>query len=103
MAKTPPSSPNCNPHAERFIRSVREECTNRLPIYDRGHAQRILHDYAHHFNEHRPHQGRQQLAPLGPQGPPPASSSDQTPASCHRPHQRVPPGQLTPDETPAHR
>ncbi|MGP3945882.1 integrase core domain-containing protein [Streptomyces sp. 6N106] len=64
MAKAPPRSPNCNPHAERFIRSVREECTNRLLIYDRGHAQRILHDYAHHFNEHRPHQDRQQLAPL---------------------------------------
>ncbi|MDD1063445.1 transposase [Streptomyces cocklensis] len=64
VAKTPPRSPNCNPHAERFIRSVREECTNRLLIYDRGHAQKILHEYAHHFNEHRPHQGRQQLAPL---------------------------------------
>ncbi|MYU17902.1 transposase [Streptomyces sp. SID8361] len=64
VAKAPPRSPNCNPHAERFIRSVREECANRLLIYDRGHAQRILHDYAHHFNEHRPHQGRQQLAPL---------------------------------------
>ncbi|WP_246212245.1 transposase [Streptomyces abyssomicinicus] len=64
MTKTPPRSPNCNPHAERFIRSVRQECTNRLLIYGRGHAEKILHAYAQQFNEQRPHQGRGQLAPL---------------------------------------
>ena len=64
IAKIPPRSPNCNPHAERFVRSVREECTNRLLLFDRGHAEKILHDYARHFNSHRPHQGRNQLAPL---------------------------------------
>ncbi|MBB2747038.1 UNVERIFIED_ORG: hypothetical protein FHR35_006917 [Microbispora rosea subsp. rosea] len=44
--------------------SVREECTDRLLIFDRGHAEKILHDYARHFSGHRPHQGRNQLAPL---------------------------------------
>ncbi|MDF2261569.1 integrase core domain-containing protein [Streptantibioticus ferralitis] len=63
-AKIPPRSPNCNPHAERFIRSVREECTNRLPIFDCGHAEKILHDYARHFNGHRPHRALNQLAPM---------------------------------------
>ncbi|MGW3353488.1 integrase core domain-containing protein [Nonomuraea rubra] len=62
--RSPPRSPNCNPHAERFIRSVREECTDRILLFDRGHGERILHSYARHFNQHRPHQGRQQLAPL---------------------------------------
>jgi putative transposase len=63
VAKIPPRSPNCNPHAERFIRSARQECTDRVLLFDRGHAEKILHDYAHHFNSHRPHQGRNQLAP----------------------------------------
>lgn len=63
VVKIPPRSPNCNPHAEGFIRSAREECTNRILLFDRGHAEKILHDYADHFNSHRPHQGRDQLAP----------------------------------------
>jgi transposase InsO family protein len=64
VAKIPPRSPNSNPHAERFIRSVREECTDRLLLFDRGHAEKILQDYVRHFNGHRPHRARQQLAPL---------------------------------------
>jgi putative transposase len=63
VAKIPPRSPNCNPHAERFVRSVREECTNRILLFGRSHAEKILHDYARHFNDNRPHQGRNQLAP----------------------------------------
>ncbi|MGW1797466.1 integrase core domain-containing protein [Streptomyces sp. NPDC001984] len=64
VTKIPPRSPNCNPHAERFVRSAREECTDRLLIFDRGHAEKVVNDYARHFNRHRPHQGRGQLAPL---------------------------------------
>lgn len=64
VTKIPSRSPNCNPHAERFIRSVREECTDRVLLFNRGHAERALHDYARHFNTHWPHQGRSQLAPL---------------------------------------
>ncbi|MGY0063925.1 integrase core domain-containing protein [Streptomyces sp. LZ34] len=63
VAKIPPRSPNCNPHAERFIRSARQECTDRLLLFGRSHAEKILRDYAGHFISHRPHQGRDQLAP----------------------------------------
>ncbi|MCX4460400.1 integrase core domain-containing protein [Streptomyces sp. NBC_01728] len=53
--KIPPRSPHCNPHAQRFVRSAREECTDRLLIFDRSHAEKILNDYARHFNRHWPH------------------------------------------------
>jgi hypothetical protein len=46
VVKIPARSPNCNPHAERFVRSVRQECLDRLLVYDRGHAETILRGYA---------------------------------------------------------
>ncbi|MCX4458282.1 transposase [Streptomyces sp. NBC_01340] len=55
MAEIPPRSPNFNPHTERFVRSAREEYTNRILIFDRGYAEKIHHNYARHFNQHRPH------------------------------------------------
>jgi putative transposase len=64
VAKIPPRSADCNAHAECFVRSVREECTDRMLIFNRGHAEKLLHDYVRHFNRHRPHRGRGQLAPL---------------------------------------
>ncbi|MGW7005523.1 integrase core domain-containing protein [Streptomyces sp. NPDC054933] len=90
VAKIPPRSPNGNPHAERFVRSVREECTDHLLLLDRGHAETILRDYARHFNDHRPHQGRSQLAPNDDPTVPPASNANQTPSDDQRAHQRVP-------------
>ncbi|WP_406429116.1 integrase core domain-containing protein [Streptomyces sp. NBC_00147] len=61
--RDPPRSPNSNPHTEGFIRSVGEECTARLLLFDRGHAGKILDGYARHFNRHRPHQERNNLSP----------------------------------------
>jgi putative transposase len=30
---TPPSSPNCNAYAERFVRSIKEECQGRMIFF----------------------------------------------------------------------
>jgi transposase InsO family protein len=45
------------------VRSVRQECTDHLLLYNERHAYQVLTDYVRHFNEHRAHQSLKQRPP----------------------------------------
>ena len=55
--RLPPKSPNLNAYAERFVRSIKEECLNRVVPLGEGHLRLIVHEYVEHYHRERNHQG----------------------------------------------
>jgi putative transposase len=58
VVKIPPRSPSANAYAERRVRTVRAEVTDRMLIAGPRHLHTVLDKYAAHYNQHRPHRAR---------------------------------------------
>jgi len=58
VVKIPPRSPRTNAYAERWVRTVRAEVTDRMLIAGSRHLRAVLDEYAAHYNSHRPHRAR---------------------------------------------
>src|SRR5580765_6670919 len=57
----PPGSPNLNAFAERWVRSVKDECLSRLILFGERALKRALHHYEMHYHQERNHQGKDNL------------------------------------------
>jgi putative transposase len=57
VIRTPFRAPNCNAHAERFVRSIKEECLNRVIPLGERHFRRTLAEFVVHYHRERNHQG----------------------------------------------
>ncbi len=75
IIRTPWRAPKANAYAERFIRTVRTECLDRLLIVGERHLRRVLETYADHYNNQRPHRGRDLRPPNGPPAIVPVSAA----------------------------
>jgi transposase InsO family protein len=53
----PPKSPNLNAYLERFMRSLKSECLNRMIFFGRGSLERTLNEFGAHYHRERNHQG----------------------------------------------
>ena len=57
----PPRSPNLNAHAERWVRSVKDECLSKLILFGEPALRTALRAYTEHFHGERNHQGKDNL------------------------------------------
>jgi len=57
VVQTPFQAPNANAYAERFVRSIKDECLNRVIPFGERHLRRSLAEYVEHYHRERNHQG----------------------------------------------
>lgn len=55
VIRTPMRAPQANAIAERWVRTVRSECLDRILTLSRGRLEATLRAYIAHYNGHRPH------------------------------------------------
>jgi putative transposase len=62
--KLPPRSPNLNAFAERWVRSVKDECLDQLILFGERSLHHALKEYLSHFLHERNHQGLENVIPF---------------------------------------
>jgi putative transposase len=55
--KLPPRSPNLNTHAERFVRTIKESCWERIILFGEGSLRKAIQEFVVHYHRERNHQG----------------------------------------------
>jgi putative transposase len=71
VIRLPPRSPNLNAYAERFVRSIKEECLSRMIFFGKASLRHAITQYMAHYHFERNHQGLgnrliQPVAGIGP-------------------------------------
>ena len=57
VIRLPPMSPNLNAYAERFVRSIKGECLEKMIFVGQASLRRAIGEYMAHYHEERNHQG----------------------------------------------
>lgn len=56
--RLPARSPNLNAHAERWVRSIKEECLSTLILFGENSLRRVVSEFLEHYHQERNHQGK---------------------------------------------
>ena len=66
VVRLPPRSPNLNAYAERFVRTIKESCLDRIVLVGEASLRRAVREFADHYHHERNHQGvgNRLIAPL---------------------------------------
>ena len=57
VVQTPYQAPNANAYAERFVRSIKYECLDRVIPFGERHLRRTIAEFVEHYHRERNHQG----------------------------------------------
>lgn len=55
--KMPKQSPNLNAFSERFVQTIKSECTDKMIFFGEKHLRHVISEFMAHYHEDRPHQG----------------------------------------------
>jgi putative transposase len=66
VIRLPPMSPNLNAYAERFVRSIKDECLDRMIFVGQAWLRRAVTEYMNHYHAERNHQGIENRLIHGP-------------------------------------
>jgi transposase InsO family protein len=94
IIKTHVRSPRANAFAEGFVRTLRRECLDHLLIYGPWPLRTVLAENEHHYNKHRPYQGRYLRWPSHARPADRYDGPDTSLNNRHRADQRVPQSSL---------
>jgi len=64
LLRLPPSSPNLNAHAERFVRSIKHECLRHIIPLGERHLRSAIREFVEHYHAERHHQGLGNVIPF---------------------------------------
>ena len=66
VIRLPPRSPNLNAYAERFVRSIKDECLNRMIFIGQASLRRAVAEYMDHYHAERNHRGLENRLSMRP-------------------------------------
>ncbi len=57
VVRLPPRSPNLNANAERFVRTIKESCLDRMIFFGEESLRRTINEFLEYYHHERNHQG----------------------------------------------